>query len=60
MKDSCAMAAAERQRLEARLVAIEKQIAAATTWGAHLTVLDEERRGIMWLLSTERKHATRT
>lgn len=40
------MTDAERAELERRLAEIETQIAAATSWGAHLTVLDEERRGI--------------
>lgn len=49
------MTDSERARLEQRLAAIEAEIADATQWGSHLTVLDEERRGIRLMLgSTER------
>ena len=44
------MTDAERTRLESRLAEIEVEIDAATRWGAYLTVLDEERRGIRFVL----------
>ena len=43
----------ERSRLEARLAEIEKEIDSAKQWGAYLTVLDEERRGIRFVLRTD-------
>ena len=49
------MTDAERERMEVRLIEIEKEIDAATRWGAYLTVLDEERRGIRLMLELHRK-----
>lgn len=51
MKLTAHMTDAERARLRCRLAEIEIQISQATQWGAHLTVLDEERRGIMQVLA---------
>ena len=43
----------ERSRLESRLAEIEVEIASAKQWGAYLTVLDEERRGIRFVLGMD-------
>lgn len=40
----------ERARMQARLIEIDREIDSATRWGAALTVLDEERRGIRHML----------
>jgi hypothetical protein len=40
-----------RHEIYARIVAIDQRIAGAKQWGALLTALDEERRGLISLLS---------
>lgn len=51
VKASVSMSDEEHRRMEQRLVEIDAAIGAATQWGAYLTALDEERRGIQWCLS---------